>query len=156
MFNCSQFRSLIVEPVLSKLQIYSSDAEELLIFTCGAESLGGHYLAQVKGPALGVYQMEPGTHTDIWINYIRARNQLATLMAMHFNCNKIPEPSRLIYDLHYATAMSRIHYLRMPGLLPKANDVEGMWEYYKKYYNTEKGKAKKDESIKKYADFIKS
>ena len=156
MLDCSQFRSLIIEPVLSKLQVYSKEAEEVLVFTCAAESLGGHYLAQVKGPALGIYQMEPNTYTDIWINYIRARNQLATLLAMHYGCNKIPEVERLIYDLHFATAMARIHYLRVTGKLPAITDVEGIWEYYKKHYNTEKGKAKKDESIKKYQDFIKS
>lgn len=156
MLDCSQFRSLIVEPVLSKLRLYSKSAEELLVFTCAAESLGGTLLAQIKGPALGIYQMEPNTYTDIWVNYIRARNQLATLMAIHFGCNKIPEIERLVYDLHYATAMSRIHYLRMPGSLPDAKDVEGIWDYYKKYYNTEKGKAKKEDAIKKYQDFIRS
>lgn len=156
MVDCSQFRSLIIEPVLSKLQVYSKDAEEILVFTCAAESLGGHYLAQVKGPALGVYQMEPNTYTDIWVNFIRARNQLATLMALHFGCNKIPDVDRLIYDLQFATAMTRIHYLRCSGKLPDAKDVDGIWDYYKKNYNTEKGKAKKDESIKKYQEFIKS
>lgn len=156
MLDCSQFRSLIVEPVLSKLRVYSKNAEELLVFTCAAESLGGTLLQQIKGPALGIYQMEPNTYTDIWVNYIRARNQLATLMALHFGCNKIPDIERMIYDLHYATAMARIHYLRMPGNLPDAKDVDGMWDYYKKYYNTEKGKAKKEDSIKKYQDFIRS
>jgi hypothetical protein len=156
MLDCSQFRSLIVEPVLSKLRLYSKNAEELLVFTCAAESLGGTYLQQVKGPAVGIYQMEPNTYTDIWVNYIRARNQLATLMAIHYGCNKIPEVERMIYDLHFATAMARIHYLRMPGNLPDAKDVDGMWDYYKKYYNTEKGKAKKEDSIKKYQDFIRS
>lgn len=156
MLDCSQFRSLIVEPVLSKLRLYSKDAEELLVFTCASESIGGTLLAQVKGAGLGIYQMEPNTYTDIWVNYIRARNQLATLMAIHFGCNKIPEIERLIYDFHFATAMSRIHYLRMPGNLPNAKDVEGIWDYYKKYYDTEKGKAKKEDSIKKYQDFIRS
>lgn len=156
MLDCSQFRSLIVEPVLSKLRVYSKNAEELLVFTCAAESLGGTLLQQVKGPALGIYQMEPNTYTDIWVNYIRARNQLATLMALHFGCNKIPDVDRMVYDLHYATAMARIHYLRMPGNLPDAKDIDGIWDYYKKYYNTEKGKAKKEDSIKKYQDFIRS
>lgn len=155
MLNCSQFRSLIIEPVLSKLQVYSKHAEELLVFTCAAESLGGHYLAQVKGPALGIYQMEPSTHTDIWVNFIRGRNQLSTLLLLNFDgCNRIPDPSRLIFDLHYATALARIHYLRVTHPIPNPTDTEALWEYYKKYYNTEKGKAKKDESIKKYKDFI--
>lgn len=156
MLDCSQFRSLIVEPVLSKLRVYSKSAEELLVFTCAAESLGGTLLQQVKGPALGIYQMEPNTYSDIWVNYIRNRNQLATLMALHFGCSRVPEVERLIYDLHFATAMSRIHYLRMPGKLPDAKDTDGIWDYYKKYYNTEKGKAKKEDSIKKYQDFIRS
>jgi hypothetical protein len=156
MFDCSQFRSLIIEPVLSKLQVYSKEAEELLVFTCAAESNGGQYLHQVKGPALGVYQMEPATYTDLWVNYIRARNRLATLMALHFQCNKIPEVDRMVYDLHYATAMARIHYLRFKTKLPETTDLEGLWNYYKKNYNTDKGKAKKEEAIKKYQDFIKS
>lgn len=156
MFDCSQFRSLIIEPVLSKLQVYSKEAEEILVFTCAAESLGGTLLQQVQGPALGVYQMEPSTYTDLWINYIRARNKMATLMALHMGCSRIPETERMIYDLHFATAMARIFYLRCSGKLPDAKDVDSIWEYYKKFYNTEKGKAKKDEAIAKYHKFIKS
>jgi hypothetical protein len=156
MLDCSQFRTLIIEPVLSKLQIYSSKAEELLVFTCAAESLGGTLLHQIKGPALGIFQMEPNTYTDIWVNYIHGRNQLATLMALHLGCNKIPPIERMIYDLQFATAMARIHYLRFTGKLPEVKDVDGIWDYYKKNYNTEKGKAKKEEAIKKYQDFIRS
>lgn len=156
MLDCSQFRSLIIEPVLSKLQLYSKEAEEVLVFTCAAESLGGTYLQQVKGPALGIFQMEPNTYTDIWINFIRARNQIATLMSLHYGCSRIPEVERLIYDLHFATAMARIHYLRVRPGLPKLGEVDALWDYYKTFYNTEKGKAKKEESIKKYQAFIKS
>ncbi len=156
MFNCSQFRKLIIEPVLSKLQLYSTAAEEILVFTCAAESLGGHYLMQVKGPAVGIFQMEPATYTDIWINYIRNRNKLSTLLAINFQCTRIPEVERMIWDLNFATVMARIHYLRVKENLPDATDVDGLYEYYKKYYNTVKGKATKDESIKKYQDFLKS
>lgn len=156
MFNCSQFRTLIIEPVLSKMQVYSKESEEILVFTCAAESLGGYYLTQVKGPAIGIYQMEPATYTDIWVNYIRNKNNLATLLAIHFQCSRIPDVDRMIWDLHFATVMARIHYLRVKEPLPLATDVDGMWEYYKKYYNTVKGKASKDKSIEKYQDFIKS
>lgn len=153
MINCSQFRSYIIEPVLSKLQIYSKEAEELLVFTCAVESLGGTYIMQVKGPALGIYQMEPSTHHDIWVNYIRTNSRLATLMSMHFDCNRIPDEGRLIYDMFYSTAMARIHYLRVMEALPSSEDKNLIWEYFKQYYNTPKGKAQKDDSIKKYLDF---
>jgi len=156
MFICSQFRSLIVEPVLSKLKLYSKGAEELMVFTCASESLGGTFLMEVKGPGLGIYQMEPVTYSDLWANFIRNRNQLATLMSMHFNCNRVPELERMIYDLNFATAMTRIFYYSKPGNIPDASDIDGLWDYYKKYYNTDKGKAKKEDSIKKYQDFVKS
>lgn len=155
MLDCSQFRSLIIEPVLSKLQLYSKNAEELLVFTCATESLGGTLIHQIKGPALGIFQMEPNTYTDVWVNFIRNRNQLATLMAMHFGCNKIPDVSRMIYDLHFAAAMARIFYARIMDALPDASNVDAIWDYYKKYYNTEAGKAKKEDAIKKYQNFIR-
>lgn len=156
MLDCSQFRSLIIEPVLSKLQLYSKDAEELLVFTCAAESLGGTLLHQIKGTALGIFQMEPNTYTDIWVNYIRGRNQLATLMAIHMGCNRIPEVDRMIYDLHFATAMARIFYLRTMDKLPDATNVDLIWDFYKKHYNTEPGKAKKEDTIKKYQAFTRT
>ena len=65
MLNIAQFRDLIVKSTLNDLLLYSEDAEELLVFTCAVESLGGTYLQQVKGPALGIYQMEPVTYNDI-------------------------------------------------------------------------------------------
>ena len=74
MFLHNQLRELIITPALSKLQLYSKDAEELLIFTCAVESDGGTYLKQIKGPALGIYQMEPRTYNDIWQNYMRNRS----------------------------------------------------------------------------------
>lgn len=156
MLDCSQFRSLILEPVLSKLQLYSKNAEELLVFTCAAESLGGTLLHQIKGPALGIFQMEPNTYTDIWVNYIRNRNKLATLMALNMGCSRIPEVERMIYDLHFAAAMARIHYARVIENLPDAANVDAIWDYYKKYYNTELGKAKKEDAVKKYQAFIRS
>ena len=154
MLNCSQFRTLIIRPTLSMLQMYSPEAEEILVFTCANESDGGHFLAQVKGPALGIFQMEPSTHTDIWVNYIRNRNSLSTLLAMHLGCTKIPDPLRMTYDLQYATAMARIDYMRMPGALPAANDVVGMWNYYKAHYNSADGKAEQEQAIAKYQTFI--
>lgn len=153
MFDCQQFRTYIIEPVLSRLQLYSKDAEELLVFTCAAETNGGQSFVQDAGPALGIYQCEPNTHTDIWINYIRQHNSLATLMAMHLGCTRIPAPERLVYDLWYATAMARIHYLRNKTNLPKADDVNELWAYYKEHYNTAGGAAQQAPTIKKYQKF---
>jgi len=154
--NLNQLKQDIITPTLSILQAYSDDAMELLIFTCAVESNGGEYVKQINGPALGIYQMEPATHSDIWSNYIRRNVRLQQIIGLNFNCPTVPNTDRLVYDLRYATMMARLNYMRFPEALPDRNDHEALFEYYKKYYNTEFGKATKAESIKKYKAFIKA
>ncbi len=155
MFNLSQFRKSIIVPALSDLQMYSDEAEELLVFTAATESLGGTLLTQVKGPALGAYQMEPNTYTDIWTNFIRYKSNIVSILALNFDAGKIPSPNRMVYDLRFATAMARIHYFRVQEPLPPKDDVQAIWEYYKAHYNTPLGKAKKDKCIADYQGWLK-
>lgn len=153
MLNINQFRELIVKSSLDDLLLYSQAAEELMVFTCAVESLGGTFLHQISGPALGIYQMEPVTYNDIWQNYIYSNGPLTMRLFSNFDISSMPSESRLIYDLRFATAMARIHYARVKAPIPFAEDENAMWEYYKKYYNTASGKAEKEDSIKKYHDF---
>lgn len=155
MFDIAQFRQYLILPSLSLLQLYSKEAEELLVFTCAAESDGGYLLHQINGPALGIYQCEPDTHNDLWRNFIIQHNNILTQLSMNFFVPRIPEASRLIGDLMYATAICRLHYFRVKESLPNAEDVDAIWAYYKKYYNTLKGKAQKDKAIKAYNQFTK-
>lgn len=156
MINENQLRELIIKPALSLINMYSTDAEELLVFTCAAESLGGYYLHQVKGPALGIFQMEPATYTDIWQNFILNNPKILQMIALNFEAPKIPSTDRVVYDLRFAALMARLHYRRVKAPIPPASDVELIWEYYKKYYNTELGAAKKKESIAKYQNFLEN
>lgn len=154
MLNIEQFRENLIKPVLSSLQMYSKDAEELLVFTCAAESHGGTYLKQINGPALGIFQCEPQTHNDIWYNFLRHRTSLVTLLSLNFNINPGQlDPARLVYDLNYATVIARLHYRREKQPLPSHDDVEAIYDYYKEHYNTVKGKSVKDKCIKAYELF---
>lgn len=156
MFDVKQFKDFIITPTLSMLQKFSDDAVELLLFTCAAESNGGTFVHQVGGSALGVYQMEPATHQDIWTNYIYSAGPLSTIINLNFNINGKIDAGRMIYDLQYATIMARLHYSRFKEPLPDRKDPNAIFDYYKKYYNTPKGKATKAESIKKYKAFVKN
>lgn len=156
MLNINQFRELIVKSSLNDLLLYSQDAEELLVFTCAVESLGGTYLQQLSGPALGIYQMEPATYNDLWQNFIIPDNRLTLKLINNFDIRMMPSEARLIYDLRFATAITRIFYLRVKAPLPSASDVNAIWDYYKRYYNTSYGAAQKDESITKYRNFVQS
>lgn len=153
MFNYNQFKELIVIPTLNKLLLNSDDAVELLMFTCANESIGGTYLKQLNGPALGVFQMEPNTYNDIWQNYITKDQSLAMKMLHNFNAPQMPDEERMIYDLSFACAMARIFYKRIPEALPKASNYEAIWKYYKKYYNTYEGRAETDNAITNYLQF---
>lgn len=141
MIDGSQLRTLVIKPALMDLVMFSEEALELLTFTCATESQGGTYLKQIKGPALGIFQMEPATYNDIWQNYINNHNDIKLKLLHNFNAPVMPDEERMIYDLRFATAMARIHYLRIPEPLPRLHDLDGLWDYYKKYYNTAAGKA---------------
>lgn len=152
--NANQLRTLVITPTLQKLGLSSDDAEELLLFTCAAESNMGYYIKQVEGPALGIYQCEPATHEDIWKNYIRFRPEIWNTMQGWFSFHTMPAHHLLMVRIDYATAIARIHYRRVKDALPHKDDIDGIWEYYKEFYNTHKGKAKKDECIEKYRKYV--
>lgn len=142
-------RKYIIEPTLKKLGLYSRDAEELLIATAAHESHLGEYLHQKVGPALGIYQMEPSTHEDIFRNYLYYRK---SLLVQIINIATYAED--LMGNLYYATAMARIHYLRVPEKLPRYNDLEEISSYWKIYYNTSKGKGTIMQFIKDYRQYV--
>lgn len=153
MFNANQLAELIIKPALIDLIMYSKEAVELLLFTCAVESDGGTYVKQLSGPALGIYQMEPNTYADIWTNYINKKNDILMRLTHSFDVNVMPSEDRMIYDLRFATAMTRIHYERVYVPLPKADDTDGLWKYYKQYYNTPNGKADYQRCIEAYRRF---
>ncbi len=135
MINIPQFRANIVRPTLEAIGAHNRVAEDLVLGTALQES-NLHYLRQLnQGPARGVYQMEPATHDDIWEDYLAFRAELRT----HVSAFLAPEQGRvdqLVWNLAYATAMCRVHYLRVPHPLPDPGDIRAMGEYWKRHYNT--------------------
>lgn len=147
--NCHDLRSLIVEPAISELGMWSVPAEDLLLGTAAQESLMGKYLKQKgDGPALGIFQIEPNTHADVWDNYLKYRQ--AYVKKIDPNLTEMPDHSRLIYDLKYAAKIARLIYHRAPEVLPSPYDLNGLAKYWKKYYNTPKGKGTVEEFVKNF------
>lgn len=154
MLSNDQFRTSIIRPVLAKLNLYSRDAEELLVATMAHESQGGTYLVQASGPALGVYQMEPYTHDSIWNHNLSSNPELARAILNGCRFLQKPEASELVWNLQYATMMARIYYRQVRDPLPAFDDIDGIWNYYKEYWNTTSGSAKKDDFLANYNRFI--
>lgn len=154
--KAEQLRELVIQPTLRSLKMTGKLAEDLLIGTACQESHCGEYIRQIgctgSRGAFGIYQMEIATARDIYDNYLRHRPELyAEVERIKGNYMSITDA--LVCNLAYATAMARIQYFRVKEPLPAT--LEGQAAYWKKYYNTEKGKGTPQEYIanaKKYGD----
>jgi|TARA_Y100000296_G_C5171504_1_gene257537 hypothetical protein len=158
MIDPKELRTLIIEPTLREMEglwkgIYSEQAVNLLIGIVFQEStIGGvTHLKQVKGPALGIYQIEPETHTDLWETYLAYRPDKASFMRgmikQHSAEGEEDFHQELIYNLKYATAVARLKVWRVSfkdkGVSwPKVpTNVWALGEIWDKCYNAnpEKG-----------------
>lgn len=148
MLNVEHFRELIIRPTLEHLDMWSPAAENLVLGT-GIKESSLCYLKQLGGgPALGLYQMEPATHDDIWANYLVSKKDISSkvedFMAEVFTSlvegdSFFGWARQLPGNLYYATAMCRIHYWRRPEPLPDAEDADAMGAYWKQWYNSDQG-----------------
>lgn len=153
--DAKQLLELVIRPTLKKLGLHSEAAEQLVIGTIWQESRGEYIKQLGGGPALGLAQMEPATHDDIWRNYLAYKRTLANniteLASMQcLGDGMIPDANELISNLNYAVAMCRVHYLRVKAPLPKAGDVAGMAAYWKQYYNTPLGAGTAQEFVEHF------
>lgn len=139
MYLASNLRD-IIRVSITPLGLWSHAAEELLMMTAAHESLLGKFTKQIGGPALGIYQMEPATLTDIHCNYIAFRPELKKQIE-HVSGVSVAHFNHLQYDPVYSSIMARIQYLRSPAALPDASDIWALAEYAKNVYNTRAGKA---------------
>lgn len=136
MIDPKHFRIYVIRPTLKHLGLWSYAAELLVLGTALVESRLT-YLHQIGGPALGVFQIEPKTHDDVWKNYLLHRDKLAKsvvgLSTPFLNSDQ------LAWNFGYGAAMCRIIYWRRPEPLPSALDIQGMGAYWKAHYNTHLG-----------------
>lgn len=132
--------------------LYSADAVELLMMTAAQETLLGMYLKQIKGPAMGIFQIEPATHSDLYSNYLVNHPQLKDAVDEFYATGGGFEEN-MTGNLLYQIAIARAFYYRVPKALPPHTDADAMARYYKKYWNTYLGKATIEEAKTRYAKY---
>ena len=139
--NKKQLTDLVIIPTLHEIpKGYSPEAVMAIQMIIAHESNGGEYIAQTKGPALGIIQMEPFTHSQVWKfgDSIQKNAELLRIVTPGLGVKKVPSPNRLIYDLRYCVFMARQKLFMAPGALP--GNAEEMARYLKKHWNGD-GKA---------------
>ncbi len=142
MIRPEHLRVEVIRPTLERLRLHSPAAEKLLLGTAIAEStVGGEtFLRQMgTGPALGIYQIEPGTNADVWQHYLSFRPLLAGRV-LCFSAGAYAREEQLVWNLAYATAIARLVYRRAPEPLPAPGDVVAIAAYWKRHFNTRRGK----------------
>jgi len=137
-----------VNDTLLKFGYHSVDAENLILGTIAQESAYGKYRKQLgNGPALGICQMEPNTFNDIIKNYLHYHPDVTEKIKAVCHVN-ILVPADLVSNDRLAVCMCRVHYLRVAEKMPVT--IEGYAAYWKRYYNTIKGKGTEAEFIRNY------
>jgi hypothetical protein len=110
------------------------------------------------GPARGIVQMEGNTAVDIFKNYLVYKKDMYDKVISVMTNNKDIQPFKvpskkslekaLETDDRFAMIMARLLYLRVPEQIP--TDIISIANYYKKYYNTIKGKSTADMFISRW------
>ena len=149
MINKDHLRKLI-RTVLIESDLYSEDAVELLMLTAAQESKLGYWLEQLDGgPARGIFQMEPATEKDLWINYLEYRPNKADIIKRYDSSDS----QDLWFNLGYQIIIARMNYIRRPEALPPHNDIFAMARYWKKHWNTYEGVGTVQEAVEAYEKY---
>lgn len=156
-----EFKLFVLEPTLQFMGMWSVAAERLMLGTIAHESQGQHLDQRlgkddtVLGPAFGIYQIEIPTHDDVFNNFLdstrraKLKDKVMQLIALHPS-----QHVQLATNLCYATAIARCIYYRRPEPLPDADDIDGIWMYYKAWFNSPLGAAKKEDWMMWYSRLV--
>ena len=150
----SQKLALVIRPALEKLSLWSLSAEELVLGTAIVESGLTHLKQHGDGPALGLWQVEPATHDDLYTNFLNYRPELGSKL-IELRAAGLSLDENLATNLMYGAAVCRLCYYRKPDALPEAGDIEGQGQYWKTHYNTPLGKGTVTKYVYKVQKILK-
>ena len=151
--DAQQLHDHIIKPTLEYMggNYDSKNARMMLLATAAIESKCGYYIKQVGGPALGIWQMEPATHDDIWSECDKLKGNNGFVWAVEDLGATLSDGSRVFSMITYpmyACAMARLKYSMDIEQLPDYDDINAIYRYYKRIYNTEAGAS----TMKKFVD----
>ena len=136
--DASQLRRLVIQPALSEIELWSPAAEELVLGTAIVESRLSFIKQLGSGPALGLWQIEPDTHRDVYDNFLDYREGLYD-QVIGLSAPGQTFEENLTSNMQYGAAICRLCYYRAPKALPDEGDLQGQAAYWKRYYNTPLG-----------------
>lgn len=140
----------VIESTLIYLGIPKKDIPkwtELLLITSQVESDMGYLLTQIKGPAQGIFQLEPATERWIY-TWLKDHDPELLKKIRSLRCEAHLGIHETQYNMSYAVAMAYMEY-HWRGVSPVGKSTFEMLRLHKKHYNTDLGKASVSNSLKK-------
>lgn len=153
--NRDQLKLYVIRPALKHIGLWTLPAENLVYGTGSHESGGWQWIDQTTpgpGPAYGPFQMEEATFEDHLRRLRRPENAAIYSRLMDLRIRLVEaDVTEMHGNWFFAAAMCRIHYWFNPEPLPSnPDDIRALGEYWKKHYNTFKGKGTVDEFVRDY------
>lgn len=152
----NQFEELVTNVLYNYPKLYADGkGVDILMLTAAVESDGCSYFHQINGPAITFFQLEPATIDDI-LRYIRQSSKRSAELAeinnlfeedYHYTARGYKNAALLLH-LELSVLLARIKYWMDPK--PLGSTIEDHAATWKRVYNTELGKGKPEEAIKKY------
>lgn len=133
----SELLLLVIRPTLQYLGEDSQSAQTLMVATAAIESGLGFHLTTQHSQGLGVFQISPERHQEIWDQYLAKDPELASkvrgLASQHEFLSHPHE--ELATNLRYATAIAWLVYKRNNCPLPAADDIPSMAKFWKAHFH---------------------
>lgn len=142
-----------IKRVLKTLNISLKDEENfilLLMETVAIETNFGFYVTQIKGPALGVFQIQPSTFRSLNKNYLRLNPEIKEKIDL-YRRNDLTDEENLTYNLKYQIAYAAVLYIANGCHTRDLSSKNNRARIYKIYFNSLEGKATISDFIRKTA-----
>ncbi len=141
-------RRMLVRTVLEGLQLWSADAEELVLRTGAVESLYLFRSALNNAPERGFWQIHPQTAADVLFRYLdlpsKAERKARLEWMLGYSLETLEKDSHLLeQELRtndiLGVSICRLWYLLSPYRIPKAEHVKAQGWLWKRWFNTSRG-----------------
>lgn len=150
-----ELRLMVIRPTLKHLRAWSAGMENLLLGTAAQESQLGFHLKQGRRHGLGIYQIQPHTHREIWDQYLIDHPTLASkVRGLASQREFLDHPhSELATNLRYATAIAWLIYRAAGAKRVPEDDVGGMARLWHQHFHHGPSASARDFQ-KSYGDMV--
>ena len=151
----------VIRPVLERmatahadLRLASESSVEIMHGIIAVESGYGKYNRQIKGPAVGICQIEPST-LDWLYHDVLTRKKYKALKALFDLYDLADDPLASVESNWYACVfMGRLRlWVEVEPLAP-SGDIQGHAEYWDTHYNVNPDKGFAHEFVAKYNKYM--